>query len=303
MTLVRAPTPGSGKSLLVDVFATVATGRLMPVITVTGDSDETEKRLSALLLAGASLISLDNASINLGGDLLCAMLTSERVQVRILGRSEVPETECRAAVFATGNNISVIGDMTRRTLLCNLDPKVERPELVRYPFDPLLRALDNRGAYVAAAITIARAYQAAGSPAVCPNLNGYGPWSDLVRAPLIWLGEGDPAESIEQARAEDPVLTNIRELFAHWKEHLRGGMHTAREIIDVACAQEYQSGFTHPDFRDLLVRVAPEGQGVSSRKLGMWLTGISNRVVDGAYIAAKKDEKRGNQFMLAKAKS
>jgi putative DNA primase/helicase len=31
------------------------------------------------------------------------------VRVRILGKSEAPEFECRAAVFATGNNLVLVG--------------------------------------------------------------------------------------------------------------------------------------------------------------------------------------------------
>ena len=42
--LVPADTPGTGKSYLVDVIATVATGRLCPVITASPNREETEKR-------------------------------------------------------------------------------------------------------------------------------------------------------------------------------------------------------------------------------------------------------------------
>ena len=82
--------------------------------------------------------------------------------------------------------------MTRRGLIANLDAKVERPELRKFSFDPIERALSNRGAYVAAAITIARAYIASSKPKVCNPLGSYGEWSDAVRSPLVWLGCEDP---------------------------------------------------------------------------------------------------------------
>ena len=45
MYIVRAHTPGTGKSYLVDVISAIATGRLCPVITASKSEEETEKRL------------------------------------------------------------------------------------------------------------------------------------------------------------------------------------------------------------------------------------------------------------------
>lgn len=216
----RASTPSTGKSLLVDVAATIATGRPCPVIAAGKDAEETEKRLGALLRDGVPIISIDNVEGELGGDMLCQVTESPLVRVRILGLSEVPEFECKATVFATGNGLTLLGDMTRRAVLCSLDAKVERPELRRFAFDPIARVLENRGAYVAAALTIARAYRAAGLPEVCPPIGSYSDWSRTARAPLIWLDEADPIDSMETARMEDPELMSIRELIGHWREQL-----------------------------------------------------------------------------------
>ena len=82
---IRSPTPGTGKSLLVDVAATIATGRICPVIAAGRTEDETEKRLGALLLAGDPIISLDNVNGELRGDTLCQMTERPVVRVRILG--------------------------------------------------------------------------------------------------------------------------------------------------------------------------------------------------------------------------
>jgi len=119
------------------------------------------------------------------------------VRVRILGKSETPECEFRGTVFANGNNITVVGDMTRRTLIRNLDPKVERPELRRFKHDPIRLIMADRGAYVAAALTIARAYWVLGERVKCSPIASYGMWSRVVREPLIWLGLPDPVKSIE----------------------------------------------------------------------------------------------------------
>ena len=128
----RASTPGTGKSLLVDVAATIATGRPCPVIAAGKDAEETEKRLGALLRDGVPIISIDTVEGELGGDMLCQVTERPLVRVRILGLSEAPEFECKATVFAMGNGLTLLGDMTRRAVLCSLDAGVERPELRRF---------------------------------------------------------------------------------------------------------------------------------------------------------------------------
>lgn len=303
---IRAHSPGTGKSLLVDIASAIATGRHCPVIAAGKTEEETEKRLGALLRDAAAVVSLDNVNGELGGDMLCQLTERPVVKVRILGKSEAPELECRCAVFATGNNLTLVGDMTRRTVLCTLDAKVERPELRTFGFDPVERVLADRGAYVAAAMTIVRAYRTAGSPAVCGPIGSYGDWSAMVRAPLIWLGHVDPVASMETAREEDPVLSAIRELFGHWSEHLSlSSGYTTNAIIKTACEKgpglDFNYGsqeFKAPEFRDLLLRVAGDGGAVSSRRLGKWLSGISGRVVDDHRLEMRIDGSNGNRYSL-----
>lgn len=183
-----AQEPGTGKSYLVDLIGAIVTGRQCPVITGAKSVEEMEKRLGALLLEGSSMSSLDNLSHDIAGDLLAQMVTQTFIKTRILGKSEIPECEWRGTLFATGNNIRVIGDMVRRTLSCHLDAKLERPELRSFKFDPMQRVQQDRASYVAAAITIARAYAVSNEKVKVTPFVGFEGWSRVVREPLIWLG-------------------------------------------------------------------------------------------------------------------
>jgi putative DNA primase/helicase len=303
MHVLRAHTAGTGKSHLVDVAAAIATGRRCPVIAAGKTEEETEKRLGALLRDGVAIVSIDNVNGELGGDALAQMTERPLVRVRILGKSETPEFECKAAIFATGNNLTLLGDMVRRAVIGTLDAGVERPELRDFEFDPIERVLQNRGAYVAACLTIALAYRAAGSPAACRPVGSYGEWSETVRAPLIWLGEADPIDSMETARQEDPELTAIRELFVLWGEHLRDrAAMTTSEIIKFACERPFLgSAFNRPELRDLLLRVAGEGGAVSPKRLGKWLSKIAGRVVNGFRLEVRKDDSHGSRYSLRPA--
>lgn len=49
---VTAPCPGTGKTLIAESFALIATGRRACVLTLGSDDIETEKRLGGVFLAG-----------------------------------------------------------------------------------------------------------------------------------------------------------------------------------------------------------------------------------------------------------
>jgi hypothetical protein len=303
MYLIRAHTPGTGKSYAVDIIAGIATGRICPVITAASNEEEIEKRLGSVILSGAALISIDNCTRDLGGELLCQLAERALVRIRILGRSEMPECECRTTIFATGNNVIFKDDMVRRGLVCNLDALTERPELRQFRHDPLQTVLNDRGPYVAAALTIIRAYLTAGAPRVCDAIGSYANWSRMVRSPLIWLGQPDPVESMSTARAEDPELNNIRELFTLWGDELNlDERYTTARIIEITCEPTGSSDFNRQPFKELLLRVAGErnGKEISPRRLGWWLRRISGRVEAGYRLGMGRQNQAMACFWLSK---
>jgi len=303
MSLFRAPDIGSGKSFLADLVSAIARGQPCPVITNAKSIEEMEKRLGALVLEGVPMISLDNCSGNIGGDLLCQITERRLIRIRILGKSEAPECEWRGVLFGTGNNIALVGDMTRRGLVANLNAKVERPELREFSFDPVERVLADRGAYIAAAITMTRAYITAGSPKVCGPLGSYGQWGRMVRSPLIWLGEEDPVKSMDAAREEDPMRRAVNSLITIWRDNLMHDVgYTAATLIDRATDRTVERLPTS-ELHELLLQQAGTPRGdVDTRRLGNWLMSIRGRIHDGYCIElVKESSSHGNRYALTKA--
>jgi len=287
--VMRAPSAGSGKSYLVDLAAAISTGQFAPVIAIGRTDEETEKRLGAALLGGQPIISLDNVNGRLGGDALCQVVERPVVQVRPLQRSELKRIESRATVFATGNNVEIEGDLVRRALLCSLDADQERPELRRFENDPLAAVLADRGKFIAAIFTIARAYIAAACPEVCPPLASFEDWSRVIRSSIVWLGRVDAADTMEIARAEDTSLTAMRALFAAWYEAASSDAKLTREIRDVAESRTGEAR-CHPDLHRVLVDIAPaRGGGIETKLLGQWLKRHQNRVADGLKLTSEID--------------
>jgi putative DNA primase/helicase len=294
MHAARAPTAGSGKSYLFDIASTIAIGQPCPVMAAGRNEEETEKRLGAALLAGQQIINIDNLNGDLGGDALCQIIERPVVEIRILGKSERERISARCTVFATGNNLRLVGDMTRRVLLCTLDAKHERPELRPFKRDPVAEVLADRGRYVAAVLTIARAYIAAGRPRVAAPLNSFEGWSGTVRSPLIWLGRADPVETMESARGDDPALQAMEAVFAALKETMgfENRMSVA-QIIQIADktapgANGFQS--THPGLKEALATVAGQRGTIDPRELGKWLGRHKGRIARGVRLEGRSDE-------------
>ena len=287
----NAHAPGSGKSYLVDVASMIASARPCPVITAAPDEAETEKRLVGLLLAGFPIVSLDNCNGELGGDLLCQAVERPLLRIRRLGTSDISELESTVTVFATGNNLRVRGDMVRRSLIAEMDPEMERPELRTFRADPVQAIQADRGCFVSAALIIVRAYIAAGSPGKLPPVASFDAWSDLVRSALVWLGCADPVLSMEKAREDDPELGELREMVAAWSNAIGSDAVTCRAAINVATSKgpamngdgdpdHYGSAEARfPDLADLLTRVASFRGNVDATRLGRWLLSREGRVV------------------------
>jgi hypothetical protein len=287
-----APVAGSGKSYLFDIVAAIAIGQIMPVMAAGRNEEETEKRLGAALLTGQSLISIDNVNGELGGDALCQAVERPVVEIRILGKSELVRIEARGTTFyCTGNNLILVGDLCRRTLIATLDPRLERPELRVFNADPVATVLADRGKFIAACLTVCRAYIAAGQPDRAPRLASFNGWSDIVRSALTWLGRADPVKSMETAQLADPRLAELRTVLAAWAEAIGVGPRYRRRLRDLIGEGE---GEREP--LNAALQAVAGGRGIEG--VGKWMRRNKGRFADELRLANEGDPKHGSQWWI-----
>jgi len=299
--LIVSPTPATGKSYLVDCNAAVATGAPAAVIAVAPKEEETEKRLIAAALSGNPIPVLDNVRKLLQGDFLCQVTERPLMELRPLGTSEPRQIKNIFTPFANGINLVAADDMVRRGLQCRLDADVERPELRKFDRDPRAEILADRGRYIAACLTLARYYIAAGMPNKLPPLASYGPWSDLVRSPLVHLGLADPADSQEALRGDDPVVLHRNAVFATWRELrplIPGDPRGCRTNELIREAEDDQNG----ELLEQLLEIS-EGQGVNAGKidrarLGRWLLQNENTIAAGVKLVCDRSDKSRPRWRL-----
>lgn len=124
----QAPTPGSGKGLLVEVVSIIATGRKPPLMAPTDDDEEMRKRLLALAIESPTIAVIDNVEREIGSASLAMALTAGVVTDRQLGSTKMITASLRPVWMMTGNNVQLKGDLGRRVVPIDLDPKCENPE-------------------------------------------------------------------------------------------------------------------------------------------------------------------------------
>jgi len=150
---------------------------------------------------------------------LDAALTTTVWKDRKLGANEQINAPLVPLWLATGNNIEPAGDLARRILHVRLEPKCERPEeRTEFKYPNLERHVrECRTDYVLAALTILRAYCAAGRPSVrVRNLGSYEAWASLVAAALVWLGADDPVKGCLGSNVVTPTKSALRVLVEYW---------------------------------------------------------------------------------------
>lgn len=290
MFAFRAPKMSSGKSLLADVVAMVATGGVAPVMTPGKDDEEIRKRLTSFLLAGFPIACIDNVEHPFGSDAMCSVLTQMVWRDRVLGKSEMATLPTAVVWTITGNNLQFVGDITTRVLPCDIDPRTERPGEREFAVDLYKFVPEHRGELVAAGLTILRAYQLAGRPS--QGLKRFGrfeEWANVVRSALVWCGEADPCAGMERLEATDPVRNQLREVLTAWHSSIGERSVTAAELLNDVPTD----GSARTAFARVLLGVAGDRQGKpNTRKFGRWLAKI-NRRTEGGLQCVRMGERQG----------
>jgi putative DNA primase/helicase len=291
---IEAPLKGSGKTKLASLPAILATGAAPALIASPGRADELDKRIIASLLGGKTAVVIDNIADSdetWGTDTLCAAITANLLNLRPLGSSNAQTVTNRATVTVTGNNIGYPGDVTRRFLVCRIEPRHASPHKRAFAFDPDAEVLQNRTKYVHAALTILRAYSLAGSP---PQngaaLGSFGEFTRRVRDALMWLGLPDVAEASAEdkgdASPEQAALADVLDAWANVPT-ISTGSHKAGVIVKVA-EDEARNG--RSGLRDALTAAC--GRFDSGLALGQWLGRNKGRPANGLLFNGGKDRQK-----------
>jgi len=291
-----ATTQGSGKSLLADIVAIIATSFPATSISLNTDANEFEKKLVAILIAADPVVSIDNVTRPFFNDALQSILTLPTYTDRILGVSQRTTLLTNLLFLVTGNNLTFSGDMPSRVIICRLEPNVERPEERTFTIANLREHIvEHRGELVAAAITILAGYCAEGRPS--QNLKPLGrfeQWSNEIRSAVVWAGFADPCNTREQVIASDPERDATLALYSEWHRVLGDKPVTLRNLAQSAEGTPKAEG--DADLKAVLLDVAADAEHrdqISQRRLGAWCRSRIGRVVGDFKLEQGADARSG----------
>jgi hypothetical protein len=290
---ISAPRRGTGKGLLGNVAAYIATGKQMRSFSWKADEAELTKTITTFLMQnGGGVLGIDNMEGTVTSGVLASMLTNPVWTERLLGTNSlsgggagVPN---RATWFVNGNNITFSDEIERRTAYIRLLTDRENPEergdfLHEHLLDWITA---ERGRLVHAALTLARyAYQlrAAGLPSR-QLLGSFEGWDALLGGLMAgievpgWMGNRDALRS----RSTDE-LEEWRELVATWFAMGWGHNVQSADIYGKALLAKV-----------LPERLVPEAGHDMVREFGKALAKLNGQVVGGFRVIGAK--RGGRQF-------
>lgn len=295
--LAMAPLERTGKGKLIDtaVGAAVAGGQVPPM-QIGRDEAETEKRLTAQILHGATIVHLDNVPVGevLDSPSLASLATAwPRWSGRRLGGSEIVTLPNRLVVLMSANNPTSTGELVKRTVPIVLSPKNDHPEL-RDDFvhpDCVAYAAQRRPIVLAALLGIVEAWKAADRPATRQRLGGFERWTSLVISAIEHAG----AKSVlgnyrEWVRSANDQNADIECLVAVWAKKHTDSPVTASQVLDLVEANGI--------FHDVIAKPTKGGQLMAlTRKV---LRPLVGRPV-GPHVVTKHDSGSNTLYCLGKS--
>ena len=225
LLVADAAYPRTGKDFLLITCALVGTG-YKPTVAGMGDTaDEQKKRIGWVLLHGAPFIVMGNINGRLTSAELAQYLTDGGVATRNYGTTGGAKWAPNGNVLgASGNNITLGGDLNERDCASRQDAGMEFPGHRKFKRSPHDDVRNDRARYLGAALTIAR-WVVRGTDYTAPdisNFNGFDDFNRLIRAPLFVLTGTDPLERAQdalvaarQTRSDRELIDALEALFGH----------------------------------------------------------------------------------------
>lgn len=284
MYVYDAPMAGTGKSTLQEMAARIVHGTEPALRPWVADEDEIRKSLYACLMAGDRSIWFDNVpdGVKVRSSVLEAFLTATVWKDRKLGESFTSSIPNKTVLVASGNNLTPVSALARRSLVIRLDANTENLRERTFRIEnPRRYVMQNRAQMLIDALTIIRAYimsaDDAGfsAPVTLPSFES---WSKLVREPLMWLGMADPV--ITQLNETDDETKNVGPIF------------------ESLAANFGDKTFTAGDMARIVGSLLDEKNGLSDSLMQMGCMEPTNPVKVGYWLRASKDKIGGGYKLI-----
>jgi hypothetical protein len=297
MYFYDAPMAGTGKSTLQEMAARIVHGTEPALRPWVADEDELRKSLYACLMAGDRSIWFDNVpdGNKVRSSVLEAFLTSAVWKDRKLGESITSAIPNKTVLVASGNNLTPVSALARRSIVIRLDANTENlRERVFKIENPRTYVMEHRAALLVDALTIIKAYLATSGTVKMPvTLPSFERWSRLARDPLIWLGMADPV--ITQLNETDDETRNVGPIFERLVANFGDRTFTAGDMARIVGSLSDE----HNVLSDSLMQMGC-AEPTNPIKVGYWLRASKDKIGSGLKLVHDGHSKYGVRWKLQK---
>ncbi len=215
--LIDKNVPGIGGTLLYQITSTIATGTDQRLSFHQLNEDEASRLVTSVVQRGYQLAVFDDLYRPFGNHTLARVLSSTHWSTRLLYSQNVAIYPLLTVFWASGNNVQLTSDVSRRVLPIRLkwapSREGELPNLLGSLTNLHRYAAIGRAEYVQAVMTLVQAFIQSGAARTIeiPAWGSYSAWSNSVRKLIVWLGLPDPypyqpisiLPSLAEAEAEE----------------------------------------------------------------------------------------------------
>jgi hypothetical protein len=289
--LVTAPEMGSGKSAIIDVGHILATGQRAQAIPLPIDEEGLKKSLLSLLDAGEQFVCFDNTkgASHIESDVLCIATTQPTLSDRLLRTNTMKSVPCDTLISATGNGISIKGEMAARSLVCKLMCKDSKATQIKWTRDPLeQQCLKNRVEFFSAAINILYSGKKKPKPNFGLKFPRFEEWTDWIRNVVVEMGLPDPVTCIDAIEEDDPIQVTGKAIWELWHE-TTGGDGFAKTLQMVAAKNDELKGYLRERFP------GKDGE-YNTHTAGNWIAAHAGRVFSNIRLERAGDYKRAAAY-------
>ncbi len=274
--LILSPLERTGKSLLAEsVLGIIVAGNKTPGMLLPEHEEERDKRVTAMLMQGKTIMHLDNLKEFLDSACIASLLTATTYQGRLLGKSQLLELANNTTIVATGNNVRATGEIAKRTIPICLQPNTSSPETRQDFVHPDLTdyLVKNRKLILGCLLGAVVNWVIADKPKHNKRLGGFDTWSETVGGIMDMLGLTEWRKNEQQWRRDsDPLGEDLLVLASVWWE-----LHGQAQIkSDTVMGMAEANGvfghiFTRPSERAKQIALGRFLTSQENKPVGRWI--------------------------------
>jgi hypothetical protein len=168
------------------------------------------------------------------------------------------------------------------------------PRLVDY-------VIAHRPELLRAALTIFHAHRLAGTPPVAMRpMGSFEAWSDAVRAPMIWAGCADPAETQDGLReSASAELDDRRAVLEAWRECFADRAVSVRAAMNDVAARQAEEPFARLGSAFLALCDVNAPTDLTARAIGDRMGPLKDRVLGVLSLQKSGKDKHGALWRVA----